>query len=76
MHPHRSLTAQIQEVDRELAMRRRVYPHRVASRRMRESEADEHCLRLECVRATLQWLQKHEARIKAALATEDGGAPS
>jgi hypothetical protein len=74
MRPRRSLTAQLQEVERELAMRARVYPQRVAARRMREGEADEHCLRLECVRDTLRWLQKNEARIKAALTVEDGGA--
>ena len=74
MRPRRSLTAQLQEVERELAMRARVYPQQVAARRIRGSEADEHCLRLECVRDTLRWLQKHEAQIKAALAVEDGGA--
>ncbi|ADZ72421.1 hypothetical protein SL003B_4001 [Polymorphum gilvum SL003B-26A1] len=38
----RTLTAQIQEVEHELAMRRRVYPGLVSQRRLREGEATEH----------------------------------
>jgi hypothetical protein len=73
MTRRRTLTAQIQEVERELAMRRRVYPNEVSRRRMRESEADEHLLRLECVLETLRWLDANRDRIKAALKEGEGG---
>jgi hypothetical protein len=73
MTRRRTLTAQIQEVERELAMRRRVYPGLVSQRRMRQGEADEHLLRLECVLETLRWLDANRDRIKAALNTGEGG---
>jgi hypothetical protein len=74
MTRRRTLTAQIQEVERELAMRRRVYPGLVSQRRMRQGEADEHILRLECVLETLRWLDANRDRIKAALNTGEGGS--
>ena len=57
-----SLTQQLDEVRREIDQRRRVYPHLVASRRMR---------RMEAVRDTLTWLIENERRIKKTLAGED-----
>lgn len=66
----RSLGAQIEEIERELEMRARVLPVQVRGGRMRQGVADEFMLRLECARDTLKWLQKNEARIKAALAKE------
>lgn len=41
-----SLVAQIEEVERELAMRRRVYAERVASHKMKEGAAEYHTLRM------------------------------
>ncbi len=73
MSRRRTLTAQIHEVERELAMRRRVYPGLVSQRRMRQGEADEHLLRLECVLETLRWLDANRERIKAALKEGEGG---
>ncbi|WP_186390379.1 hypothetical protein [Stappia sp. TSB10P1A] len=73
MARRRTLTAQIQEVERELAMRRRVYPGLVSQRRMREGEAAEHVLRLECVLDTLRWLKVNRDRIRAALNEGEGG---
>jgi hypothetical protein len=61
------LSEQIAECQRELALRNNVYPHFVAKGRMEQSEADQHVARLTAVLNTLLWLEKNEARIKAAL---------
>lgn len=62
-----SLTRQIQEVDRELALRAKVYPNQVASGRMRQAEEDYHVESLKAVRETLRWLQENEATVRAAV---------
>ena len=62
-----SLGQQIEEVDRELELRGRVYPIEIAKGRMRKSIADYHLARLGAVRNTLLWLQQNEARIRGAL---------
>lgn len=62
-----SLTSQIQEVEREIAQRRDVYPRMVAARQIKQSLADYQMHRIEAVLATLKWLQANEAAIKAAL---------
>jgi len=62
-----SLHAQIEEVDRELGLRRNVYALEVARGKMRQSVADLHLERMRAVRATLEWLQANEALIKARL---------
>ncbi len=63
-----SLAGQIEEVDRELVERRRVYPRLVATRKLRESQGQYQIQRLEAVRATLLWLQANEPLIKQRLA--------
>jgi hypothetical protein len=65
-----SLSHQIQEVERELHLRRGVYPRMVSSGKMRESVADFHMERLEAVLRTLNWLADNEEKIKAALGSE------
>lgn len=52
-----SLSAQIAEVERELSMRRRVYPHQVMARRMKKEAADLHISRMEDVLTTLKSLE-------------------
>lgn len=64
----RSIEAQISEVEREIAMRKDVYPRLVQRRKMREGEAAEHLLLMECVHATLQRLLKHRDVINKAIA--------
>ena len=59
-----SIIAQIEEVERELEQRRKVYPSLVASRSMRQSVAEFQMARLEAVRATLIWLRDNEAEIR------------
>lgn len=65
-----SIQAQISEVERELALRRGVYPRLVSSKKMKEAEADYHMERLHAVLQTLKWFEKNGDRIKELLAKE------
>ena len=67
-----SLREQIEEVDRELAMRRDVYPRRVSAGRMRASVATYHMARMQAVRDTLQALDEanHDRRGAPATAAD------
>lgn len=60
-----SINAQIEEIDREITLRRQVYPRLVRKREMRESVGDMHIERMEAARTTLQWLRDNEADIRA-----------
>jgi hypothetical protein len=51
------LRDQIACVEREIALRRRVYPHWVEAKRMTQSTADEEIRRMDAVLATLRGLQ-------------------
>lgn len=62
-----SLSQQIEEVDRELALRKNVYARNVASGKMRQSIADYHTNRMEAVKRTLEWLAENEAAVRAAI---------
>jgi hypothetical protein len=62
-----SLAQQIEECEREIALRNGVYPRMVSSGKMRQSIADYHMARMKAVLATLEWLQKNEAAIKAKM---------
>ena len=64
-----SLASQIACVRREIAQRRKVYPRLVATRKMRQVEADRHIEEMEAVLATLEWLQPNEAAIRALVET-------
>jgi len=52
------IAAQIDEVLRELAMRRKVYGHWVAIKKMTQAESDRHMLRMQAVLSTLQRIAK------------------
>jgi hypothetical protein len=62
-----SLRQQIEELDRELEQRARVYPRLVSSGRLRQSLADFQVERLKAARDTLGWLVEHEFTIKQRL---------
>ena len=49
-----SVAAQIKSVEREIAIRREVYPHRVASGKMKQATAD---YEISAMRAVLQTLR-------------------
>jgi hypothetical protein len=55
----RSLTAQIQEVEREIALRERVYSRETNHRKRNENE--EHMLRMRAVLETLKQLKASDA---------------
>jgi hypothetical protein len=58
-----TLNQQIEEVERELAMRRQVYPNLKGSK----AQKDYQMLRMEAVHKTLRWLRENEALIKGML---------
>jgi hypothetical protein len=67
-----SITAQIEEVEREIALRERVYPRQVLSGKMRQSVADMHMDRMKQIAATLQWLRDNEDAVRAAITPPPG----
>jgi hypothetical protein len=69
-----SLTGQIAEVERELGLRHTVYANQVATGKMKQALADLLIERMEAVRDTLIWLQRHEADIRAHVAAKKAAA--
>ena len=66
-----SINAQIEEVEREIGLRKQVYPRHVSSGKMRQSVADMHIERMESVLKTLRWLSTLDrATLASALMTE------
>jgi hypothetical protein len=57
-----SLRAQLEEVDRELTLRQRVYSHQISVGKMRASVAEYHMLRLRAVQRTLETLIEQEEK--------------
>ena len=66
-----SIGQQIDEVERELAMRRKVYPSMISRGKLRQSEADFYTNRLTAVSRTLQWLRDNEQRIKESIGNKE-----
>lgn len=62
-----SIGQQIDEIERELKMRRDVYPRWVSSGKIRQSIADYQVARLEAAKATLEWLRDHEMTVRSAV---------
>lgn len=68
---------QIEELQRELAMRAGVYPKLVSSGKLRQVEANEHNARLKSAIATLEWCRDHRdllADVQKRTAPEGGAA--
>jgi len=63
--PASPIAEQIACVASEIAMRERVYPKWVNSKRMTAEKAAAELETMQAVRRTLQWLQANEARIKS-----------
>ncbi|MFZ4807517.1 MAG: hypothetical protein ACOYLQ_09690 [Hyphomicrobiaceae bacterium] len=61
------LAVQIAEIEREVRLRRRVYPRWIEIGRMKAEDAERHIATLEGVRATLQWLLDHEQVVRGAI---------
>ena len=68
-----SIIGQIAEIDREIAMRQRVYPEQVRTGKMRQAEADMLMERAYAIRATLMFCREHEADIRAYMASRPKG---
>src|SRR5690606_16691359 len=62
------LDRQIAAAEREVALRRNVYPHRIATGKMTQAEADRHIAEMEAIVATLRWLRANEAVVRGAIA--------
>lgn len=61
-----SLAQQIEEVERELDQRRKVYPNLIRRKMMTNAIAEYHVDRMKAVLVTLQWLQAHQREVRAA----------
>ena len=70
-----SIIGQISEIDREIAMRERVYPREVQAGRMKVGEAEMLLERIHAVRATLVFCKDNEADIRAYVAAKKAGKP-
>lgn len=68
-----SIIGQISEIDREIAMRERVYPREVQAGRMKQTEAEMLMERIHAVRATLVFCKDNEADIRAYVAEKKAG---
>lgn len=55
-----SLAQHIEEIERELEQRARVYPALVSKRKLGASIAEYQVARMEAALASLKWLQRHE----------------
>jgi hypothetical protein len=62
-----TLNQQIEELDRELAYRAKVYPRLMAAGKLRASVAEYQVARLKAARETLEWLADREWTIKQRL---------
>lgn len=65
-----SLIGQIAEIDREIALRQRVYPEQMRKGKMRQAEADLLMQRIQAVRASLAFLKAHEDDIRTMIAAK------
>lgn len=62
-----SLNQQIEEIERELGQRERVYPRLVATGKLKRTIAGYQVERMQAAKSTLEWLRDNEDKIKAAL---------
>jgi hypothetical protein len=63
--PAPNLDEQIASVERELGMRRQVYPRRVADNKMTQAHADLEIRRMEAVLVTLRKVARVRATVEA-----------
>lgn len=69
-----SLIGQIAEIDREIALRQRVYPEQMRKGKMRQAEAELLMQRIQAVRASLTFLKEHENDIRTMIAAKKAAA--
>lgn len=68
-----TIDAQIEEVEREIETRIRVYGRWVESGKMRQSIADFHLDRMRAVLRTLKWVRHHAEKLRDIAREETGG---
>ncbi len=68
-----SIIGQIAEIDREIAMREKVYPREVQSGRMKKEQAEMLMERIFAIRSTLVFCKENEADIRAYIAAKKAG---
>lgn len=66
-----SIAQQIEEVEREIKLRREVYPRMVSAGKMRQSVSEYHLDRMLAVLTTLEWLRANEETVRAAVAAKE-----
>ena len=72
--PRISIDQQIAEVERELLLRRKVYPDQVKAGKLRQGEADLCLNRMQAVLGTLRYMREHRETILTAVAAKKGAA--
>lgn len=65
-----SIVGQIAEIDREIALRQKVYPREIAAGRMKPEMADMLMDRIQAVRGTLVFCREYEADIRRYVAQQ------
>ena len=66
-----SIMGQIGEIDREINLREKVYPHQISAGKMKQEVADMLMARIQAVRATLLFCQDNEADIREFVTHKD-----
>lgn len=68
------IVAQITEVEREIALRRSVYPGLVSRGKLRQAEADLHTAQMQAVLETMKWCERNSPLIHKIVAEEKSNA--
>lgn len=69
-----SILGQIAEIEREIALRQRVYPNQIREGKMRQAEAELLMDRIYAIRQTLFFCKDNEADIREFIARKKAGA--
>ncbi len=72
MKPPITLDQQIADVEREIAMRKAVYPKWVAAGKLKQAKANQQIVTMEAVSSTLNWLRRNEETVRRAVAAARG----
>jgi hypothetical protein len=67
-----TLDAQIADVEREISMRKAVYPKWIAAGKLKQAKADAQIASMEAVSVTLNWLRRNEETIRRAVNAAKG----
>lgn len=68
-----SIVGQISEMEREIALRERVYPQQVAAGKMKQAQAEMLMDRARAILATLMFCQEHLEDFRTFIAAKKAG---